>query len=587
MQEESQNTTEVCLSPPDLAGKTWSEMTAAEQDTCVTSRTIVTTVTEGEANSNPLIEQMASTLAKVSRLVGDVSKTMVPILVCGVLVAGAVAFIWLVLVRHFVKPMVWCTLTLCILLLLIATLLSFIKAGMVSNSVISAATSAVSTAGATVVVPDALQAGDDSDYWEAAAYVLAVVTLLVLLVVIAYRKRIELAVALLKEASIAIRSMPGLMLVPLVSAVAVLMLTAYWLGISAYVYTVSNDGLAAAVTSVSELAAGSALANSLCGVANSSMALNASACTLPLSMTVYDQDVGLNSAMLVYHFFGFLWTNQFIWGMSVLVVAGAVSQFYFSADSKADLKRPTLDAAWRAVRYHAGSVAFGALLIAIIQLLRVLLEYVDRKTKQLQNSNKAVKFIMACLRCCLWCFEKVVKFITKYAFVYVAMRGESFMTAARHSVGLILSYAPTIAIVEAICAVLFALSKLMVVAATSIVAYLWIDNAAEFQADGSSPLQSMFLPLLVTALLAYATASSVLALYNIATDTLLASYCVDRDMNNGADKPYYMSDTLAAVMNSGAHTRGSGGSGAGSAAAVKVIAVQSEPAVHGEPAGVL
>lgn len=64
------------------------------------------------------------------------------------------------------------------------------------------------------------------------------------------------------------------------------------------------------------------------------------------------------------------------------------------------------------LRYHLGSIAFGSLLIAIVQFIRAILEYINHKTKELQQNNMLVKFLMCCVRCCLWCFEKCVKFIT-------------------------------------------------------------------------------------------------------------------------------------------------------------------------------
>ena len=44
-------------------------------------------------------------------------------------------------------------------------------------------------------------------------------------------------------------------------------------------------------------------------------------------------------------------------------------------------------------RYHLGSLAFGALLIAIVQMVRVILEYIDQKLKE-YTDNPLVKFIM-------------------------------------------------------------------------------------------------------------------------------------------------------------------------------------------------
>jgi choline transporter-like protein 2/4/5 len=44
------------------------------------------------------------------------------------------------------------------------------------------------------------------------------------------------------------------------------------------------------------------------------------------------------------------------------------------------------------VRYHLGTIAFGSLLIAIVQLIRVFLEYLDAKLKG--SENPAAKFFI-------------------------------------------------------------------------------------------------------------------------------------------------------------------------------------------------
>ena len=68
-------------------------------------------------------------------------------------------------------------------------------------------------------------------------------------------------------------------------------------------------------------------------------------------------------------------------------------------------------------RYHLGSVALGSFLIAVIQLVRAILAYLDKKSKSMQDKNLAIKFAFKCIGCCLWCFEKCVKYLSKNAYV--------------------------------------------------------------------------------------------------------------------------------------------------------------------------
>ena len=70
-------------------------------------------------------------------------------------------------------------------------------------------------------------------------------------------------------------------------------------------------------------------------------------------------------------------------------------------------------------RYHTGSIAFGALIIAIIQIIRVGLEYLDAKLKGRENA--VAKFFLKCLKCCFWCLEKFMKMINKNAYILVSM----------------------------------------------------------------------------------------------------------------------------------------------------------------------
>lgn len=72
-----------------------------------------------------------------------------------------------------------------------------------------------------------------------------------------------------------------------------------------------------------------------------------------------------------------------------------------------------------------GSVALGSLIVAIIQFVRIILEFIDRKSKTLQGENAAARYLMSCLKCCTWYMEKIMKFINRNAYIIVAIKGAS------------------------------------------------------------------------------------------------------------------------------------------------------------------
>ena len=105
-----------------------------------------------------------------------------------------------------------------------------------------------------------------------------------------------------------------------------------------------------------------------------------------------------------YHLFGLLWTNQVIVGFGYLVIAHCIGQYYWTRGLREHMtNHPVLTGIRVALRYHLGSVAFGGFIVAVIQFVRLLLEYMDRKTKKMQKNNVAAKWLMCCLKYCLWC----------------------------------------------------------------------------------------------------------------------------------------------------------------------------------------
>ena len=74
---------------------------------------------------------------------------------------------------------------------------------------------------------------------------------------------------------------------------------------------------------------------------------------------------------------------------------------------------------------------FGALIIAIVQLMRMILAYIDKQTKTWQDKNKLLKIAFKVVACILWCFEKIIKFLTRRAYIMIAINGTPFCRSAK------------------------------------------------------------------------------------------------------------------------------------------------------------
>ena len=193
----------------------------------------------------------------------------------------------------------------------------------------------------------------------------------------------------------------------------------------------------------------------------------------------------------LYVFIGLLWTIELVSGVNYTALSGSVSHWYFFRDdTKGTTRAPLARSLGRVLFYHLGSIAFGAFIIAVVKLVRYVLMTIDKYTKERQKNNLLLRLVMKCCICCLWCLEttikpvhvctyttctchmcmhmcivscvwhvyrcleKTIKFITGYAYIYVALQGSSFCAAAFATFALIMANPAQLAINSLIRSVL-------------------------------------------------------------------------------------------------------------------------------------
>lgn len=74
--------------------------------------------------------------------------------------------------------------------------------------------------------------------------------------------------------------------------------------------------------------------------------------------------------MLYYYFFAVLWSNALIAALSMFVVASCCCMWYYSRGPGVTLDSPVSSSFWMAFRFHYGSLAFGSLILALIEFVQ-------------------------------------------------------------------------------------------------------------------------------------------------------------------------------------------------------------------------
>lgn len=70
-----------------------------------------------------------------------------------------------------------------------------------------------------------------------------------------------------------------------------------------------------------------------------------------------------------YFVFGTLWCNALLGAIGTFLIASSACMWYYSNGPGQDLHLPILRSLGRIFRYHLGSLAFGSLILAIIQFI--------------------------------------------------------------------------------------------------------------------------------------------------------------------------------------------------------------------------
>eukprot|EP00298_Acanthocystis_sp_HF-20_P012344 c19844_g2_i1.p1 GENE.c19844_g2_i1~~c19844_g2_i1.p1 ORF type:complete len:637 (-),score=245.68 c19844_g2_i1:1197-3107(-) len=424
----------------------------------------------------------------------DLTDSYVVILVVGILGALILSFTWLQLLTCFAPILVWTTLLIFFIALIVLDIFLAMKAGFYSNDLLSDSTNASNNSNAPYT-------SEYQEYYKILFYIFIVLTVAFACLVVFLLSRIRLAIALIRESAHVIRTLPQLMITPLIPAILLGFLLVYGIIFGSYLAscgTISNGHLV--------------------------------------------WDTTLRYAM-IYHISYILWAMFIILGLHSVTLAGVVAAFYWTRD-KDELSSPLISTLRRTIRYHLGSICFGSFILTVIKLIKWALQYMTHYLKKNgATANPIIKYLLCCLNCLVALFERFIRFLTKNAYIMIAVEGESFCNAAGQAWNLIASNIARMTAVNWVTGFLFIMAKFGVAFLCGAVTSWWLDN----QFLGTAPVTSAFAPSVCTFILAYFVSSGFFEISDFTIDTLLLCFCLD-DIRNRESGNYYASTRLLKFM---------------------------------------
>lgn len=240
-----------------------------------------------------------------------------------------------------------------------------------------------------------------------------------------------------------------------------------------------------------------------------------------------------------YHIIGLIWISEFILACQQMVIAGSIVTWYFCRD-KSELGNPIISSIARLIANHLGTCALGSFIITLVKIPRCILMYIHHQIKD--SKNMVAKFMVKCCICCLYIFEKCLKYLNYNAYTLVAVNGTHFCKSACDAVSTLMSNALRVVAINSVGTFVLFLGKLVVMAVTGGIGAVVV---MKFHPN----LNYIAAPVGIVVVFSYLIAHCFLSIYEMAIDTLLLCFCEDCRVNDGTPgKEYFMSKSLMAYV---------------------------------------
>jgi choline transporter-like protein 2/4/5 len=336
------------------------------------------------------------------------------------------------------------------------------------------------------------------DYTTYTAYALYGIAGLLLLIACCLRSQIQLAIGCVKEAGKAINSMVLILFVPFLQGISFMV---FWLVWGYFAVHLASLG----------------------SISTQSYPVDFQGTEVTIRVYEFDDFIEQCGWYLLFCFF---WTASFIVAVGDMIVAMAVSKWYFTVDKSTVTSLTVLNSLVTTLLYHLGTCAYGSLIIAIIKLLRAILAKIQKQVAKATNQTIA-NTLLCCCQCCMCCLEKCMKFINKNAYIQCAIFGTPFCHSARKAFYLILRNAARIGAVSYISAAVLVVGKLFISTLTTAASYFTIVEYLEID------LYSYAGPVVLIFIVSYFVADMFMAVFEIGILAILHCFVADEEMFGG------------------------------------------------------
>ncbi|XP_012516495.1 PREDICTED: choline transporter-like protein 5 [Propithecus coquereli] len=361
--------------------------------------------------------------------------------------------------------------------------------------------------------------------WFTFMIILSIIEASVILMLIFLRNRIRVAIFLLKEGSKAIGHIPSTLIYPFLTFILLSICISYWVVTAIFLATSGVPVYKVIAPEGQCIHENETCDPEIFNTSEIAKACPGALCTFAFygGKSLYHQYI---PTFHVYNLFVFLWLINFVIALGQCALAGAFATYYWAMKKPDDIPpHPLFTAFGRAIRYHTGSLAFGSLILASIQMFKMILQYVDQRLK-----------------------SKIAKFISDFP-ISIAIYGRNFCRSARDAFNLLMRNILKVAVTDEVTYFVLFLGKILVSGSMGILAFLFFTQRMPMIAAGPTSLNYYWVPLLTVILGSYLIAHGFFSVYAMCVETIFLCFLDDLERNDGSTtRPYYVSQSLLKIF---------------------------------------
>jgi len=461
----------------------------------------------------------------------------------GQVVSLVVSFLWILLLRFLTGPMIYLSILSTLGLMGVSTAYSWIKYSSIQESQEGEGIFDINPITSDLSTYLALR-----DTWLVFFVLSMVIFVIVLLIIIFLRSRISLAIELIKESSKAVSSIISSLFFPVMPFILQALVVGYFCIVAAYL--ASSGKQEYVVAYADDCPEGGPENGDACEP--ETFSIDSSSTCEPKCIFNAFTPSDLSNYLQIYNLFGLFWGLFFVSAFGEMVLAGAFASWYWALDKSRDVPTFALTASTaRTTRYHLGTLAFGSLIIAILRMIRVMLQYIEDKIKEKGMDNIFTKIVLCLCKCGFWCLEKFMKFLNRNAFIITASYGYNFCKSAKEAFGLIFRNLARVAVLDKVTDFVLFLGKITVVSSVCIASFYVFSGSlnGKLPLDLEAPsLNYYFVPIIIITISAYMIATCFFSVFTMAVDTIFLCFLLDIEKNENEENPvYHMSKKLMQI----------------------------------------